>query len=84
MAQFRATIQGNRGEASRLGTKNSGLDVTVNGWNVGVSVTARYNSETGNDEIRVFVTKGSNGGHGGWDKVLTVREGSNGPTVNDD
>lgn len=59
MAQFRGTIQGNRGEASRLGTKNSGLDVTCNGWHGGVSVYARYNKKTGKDEFAIYHTAGS-------------------------
>ncbi len=58
MAQFRATIQGNRGEASRLGTKNSGLDADVNGWNVGCRVAMTH--ESGVDVIRIYRTSGSN------------------------
>ncbi|AYB70601.1 hypothetical protein SEA_SERENDIPITOUS_60 [Mycobacterium phage Serendipitous] len=62
MAQFRGTVQGNRGEASRLGSKNSGLDVSASGWNVGCKVTVRH--EDGRDVVRVWRTTGSNGyGH---------------------
>lgn len=60
MAQFRATIQGNRGEVSRLGTKASGMLATINGWNVGVFVEAGTTRE-GEDTITVCVTGGSNG-----------------------
>lgn len=38
MAQFRGTIQGFRGEASRLGSKDSGLHVTAASWQGAVSV----------------------------------------------
>jgi hypothetical protein len=38
MAQFRGVIAGQRGEASRLGSKSSGLTVHCNGWNGGVTV----------------------------------------------
>jgi hypothetical protein len=38
MAHFYGTIQGNRGEASRLGSKDSGLDVTAASWQGAVSV----------------------------------------------
>ena len=60
MAQFRATIHGNRGEASRLGTKSSGIRATVNGWNIGLSVEI-YVNDAGKDEIQVYQTGGSNG-----------------------
>lgn len=38
MAQFRGTIQGFRGEASRLGSKDSGLHVTAASWQGAVCV----------------------------------------------
>lgn len=60
MARFRAVIKGNRGAASRLGTKSSGIRADVNGWNVGVCVIASVDSR-GNDVIRVYRTGGSNG-----------------------
>lgn len=56
MAHFRGTVQGSRGEASRLGSKSSGMDVVLNGWAVGVHVEAAH--EDGKDVIRVFKTKG--------------------------
>ena len=59
MAQFRGTVQGFRGEASRLGSKDSGLAVTANGWHVGVTVYC--NHEDGVDVITVYKTGGSNG-----------------------
>lgn len=58
MAQFRGTIQGSRGDASRLGTKNSGLTVEANGWHVGVRVELTH--EDGEDVARVYLTTGSN------------------------
>lgn len=57
MAHFRGTVQGSRGEASRLGSKSSGMSVVLNGWAVGVHVEATH--EDGKDVIRVFKTKGS-------------------------
>lgn len=38
MAHFRGTIQGHRGEASRLGSANSGLHVTACSWQGAVYV----------------------------------------------
>lgn len=38
MAHFIGRVQGNRGEASRLGSKDSGMDATARGWRIGGSV----------------------------------------------
>ena len=72
MAQFRGTIQGGRGTASRLGTKKSGLEIECNGWNSGVSVHAVHNLDTGKDEFEIFATGGSghNQGQGYLGKVV--------------
>ena len=59
MAQFRATIQGNRGDASRLGTKSSGLDVTCNGWNLGASASVGYDEDKEEDYVNINLTTGS-------------------------
>lgn len=64
MAQFRGTVQGNRGEASRLGNKSSGLTVTCNGWNMGVKVVATYDNETDTDVFKVYKTGGSHSPNG--------------------
>jgi len=61
MAQFMATIQGNRGEASRLGSKDSGISAKINGWDAGISVEAWYDQATEEDYFRVYQTGGSNG-----------------------
>jgi len=58
MAQFRGTIEGNRGEASRLGTKASGLTVTANGWDTGVRVELSHRA--GRDVVLIYRTGGSN------------------------
>jgi hypothetical protein len=59
MAQFRGTVAGTRGDASRLGSKSSGLCVTADGWNVGVTVYLTH--EDGRDVVRIHKTSGSNG-----------------------
>ena len=61
MAQYRAIIQGNRGNVSRLGSKKSGISAEINGWNKGVFVFGRFNKETGKDEFIVEETGGSMG-----------------------
>jgi hypothetical protein len=60
MAQFYANIQGNRGEATRMGTKSSGLSGHIRGWNVGARVEVSH--EDGHDVVRVYRTGGSNFG----------------------
>ena len=57
MAHFRSTISGNRGEASRLGHKTSGMVARVNGWTSGVRVYARHHD--GKDEFQIYATSGS-------------------------
>lgn len=74
MAQFRATMQGQRGSASRLGSKKSGLDVNVNGWDNGIRIEASYDEKNHADKFAVYVTSGSNGGQVAK-KVFTLSGG---------
>ena len=62
MAHFRGTVQGGRGEASRLGHANSGLQVTCNGWRLGIEIRAEYDAEINGDRFYIYQTGGSNGG----------------------
>ena len=59
MAHFRGTVRGSRGQASRLGTKRSGLTVTCNGWGIGVKAIA--GQANGEDVIDIYSTGGSYG-----------------------
>lgn len=59
MAQFRAVIKGQRGEASRLGSKGSGIVAHIDGWDSGVSVYGSTH-EDGGDVFGIYVTGGSN------------------------
>ncbi len=62
MARFRGTINGSRGEASRLGTPGSGLTVNCNGWDIGIKCVAVPRMEgSDRDEIAVWLTGGSHG-----------------------
>lgn len=58
MAHFRATIQGQRGEASRLGSEKSGIMARVNGWTAGVRVDASVTIDR-EDRFYIFATRGS-------------------------
>ena len=69
MSRFYAEIQGNRGPATRCGSKSSGVWSHTRGWNVGVKVYCHVN-EDGEDEIHVYRTSGSNGS--GHDELLSV------------
>lgn len=60
MAQFRAIIRGTRGEASRLGSKQSGIIAHVDGWHTGATV--RISHVDGRDRVSVYRTGGSNRG----------------------
>lgn len=63
MAQFIGRIKGQRGEATRLGTKASGVTVEANGWNIGVKAGAFHISShgaNGLDVVEVYLTGGSN------------------------
>lgn len=73
MAQFQAIIQGQRGEASRLGSKKSGIDAVVRGWNVGIKVIGYFDPETGQDVFTVYRTAGSNARHSS-EVIATIRE----------
>ena len=60
MSRFYAEIKGNRGKASRLGFKESGMWSHTRGWNRGVEVRCYVDSDD-NDCIDVYVTGGSTG-----------------------
>lgn len=62
MSHFYGSMKGNRGEATRQGTKNSGFYAHIRGWNVGVSVSLRHCKEKDCDVVVVHKTGGSNGG----------------------
>lgn len=70
MAHFYGDIQGNRGQATRMGTKSSGIDGHIRGWNIGAKVYCQYNEKTGKDEVTVYITGGSN--RSGYDSMIGV------------
>lgn len=58
MSHFYASIEGSRGMATRAGSKSSGMQGHIRGWNVGARVAV--NHEDGHDVVRVYRTTGSN------------------------
>lgn len=75
MAHFRATIQGHRGEASRLGTKSSGLTASINGWDIGANVTTSYSTHLDSDTVRISFTGGSNSSTSYGSITATLKDG---------
>ena len=61
MARFYGSMQGNRGETTRMGTPNSGLSAHIRGWDVGVKVFLSVDEDTGKDYVQVYRTGGSKG-----------------------
>lgn len=59
MAQFRGTVQGNRGEAHRLGHKKEGLRTTAYGWQGGIVVDLHYDDISGRDYATVRMVPGA-------------------------
>ena len=72
MAHFYAEIQGNRGEATRMGTAKSGMRCHIRGWNIGIQVQI-YQDKNGNDVVEVYHTDGSNGWHS--ELIAKITEG---------
>jgi hypothetical protein len=63
MAQFRGTVQGVRGPASRLGSKASGLTVVARSWNGEVRVNLYHDRRDGLDRYQIVINPES--GHKG-------------------
>ena len=59
MSHFYGSMQGNKGEATRCGTKKSGIECHVRGWEIGVKVSCEYNHDTEKNEIYIYKTGGS-------------------------
>lgn len=61
MARFYGTIQGRRGEASRLGDSKSGLRTTTRGWELGATCEMSQVNRDGQDidQLDVSINKGS-------------------------
>lgn len=76
MSQFYGRIQGNRGEATRLGSKKSGVDADARGWRIGGSVYMLH--VDGKDHVRFCL----NGGSGHQFQEFTIAEFEESDEVN--
>ncbi len=73
MARFYAEIEGNRGRASRMGSRDSGMWSHTRGWSLGAQVD--WDEASGDDDrVEVRLTSGS--GYGGFSSkpMFTARE----------
>lgn len=61
MSHFYGSMRGSRGEATRMGSKKSGFQAHVRGWDIGVEICCYYDEETDNDKIYIYETGGSHG-----------------------
>ena len=57
MSHFYGTVQGNRGEASRGGSKDSGIISHIASWEGAIKVQAWYDEKIKKDMVRVKKTK---------------------------
>ena len=64
MSHFYGDLQGNRGMATRQGTRFSGIDAHVRGWHTGARIVVTVDQLTGKDLVRVYRTGGSNNSTG--------------------
>jgi hypothetical protein len=63
MAHFYGTVQGHRGEASRLGAKSAGIHTEAAGWSGCIDVQVFFNEKDQRDEFIVRLKPwGSSGG----------------------
>jgi len=53
MSHFYGTLQGSRGQATRVGTKNSGLTTQCASWEGAIRCEAMHDKATGKDMVRV-------------------------------
>ena len=72
MAHFYGTVQGNRGEGTRLGTTKSGITTHAAGWGGAIRTEVFYDAKTGRDMYRVELIPWQ--GSGGVSRVLAEGE----------
>ena len=62
MTHFYGSMEGSRGEATRCGTKSSGISAHVRSWTHGVRADLIASEANGDDRACIEITSGSNGG----------------------
>ena len=62
MSHFYSSIQGHKGEATRCGTKNSGITAVAKGWDIGGEIECKFSQHLQTDVVYLYRTHGSNRG----------------------
>ena len=62
MSRFYGEVVGNRGPATRGGSKDSGIRGHIRGWSSGGEVRC-YVNDKDQDVVDIYITSGSNGRH---------------------
>ena len=70
MSHFYGVLEGSRGQATRCGTKSSGMDVIAAGWQGALVTHLRYNADQDRDEYRVYLEPWY--GSGGHSRLLST------------
>lgn len=70
MGHFYGTLEGNRGQASRLGTANSGLRTEAAGWKGCIHVQIEHDEKTGKDHYMVVLKPWRRTSHDARARVL--------------
>ena len=64
MAHYYSRIKGNKGEATRCGTRSSGITARVDSWSTGAITTINYNTAINADIVTLYATEGSDDSYG--------------------
>ena len=76
MARFYGGVSGQaKTEATRLGSKKSGLNTFCNGWHCGINVNAFADEDTDADTFDIYATAGSTGDKHSFYLGRVVRNG---------
>lgn len=73
MAHFYGEVRGGRGEATRCGTKKSGLRSRAAGWGLGATVSMYHSEDEEMDHVSIVIDEG-NGNHSGRSVSLSLSE----------
>ena len=64
MAHYYSRIKGNKGEATRCGTRSSGITARADSWSTGAITTINYDTTINADVVTLYATEGSDDNYG--------------------
>lgn len=59
MAHYYSRIKGHRGEATRCGSKSSGITARADSYSVGARIEINWSAELQSDVVTIYATTGS-------------------------